>query len=248
MEMIRKTNLLTGMILLATGASQADVLKLKQGGAIHGILVSADSQEVVFMGPHGGEQSYPVSAVVGIEFVPLPPPPAPRPPAAPVVLTVPAGTQIAVRMIDAINGKTATGGALYRASIDDPVGVGSQIAIPAGADCTVEIVSLQAGKDLELRLREVNFGGKSYRTSTAYAQVDATGTSKQKSAVKRGVGLGALGAGIGALAGGGKGAAIGALAGGSVGAVSAAGAKGKQLNVPSETRLIFFLSAPLPMN
>jgi hypothetical protein len=60
--------------------------------------------------------------------------------------------------------------------------------------------------------------------------------------------LGALGAGIGALAGGGKGAAIGAVAGGTVGAVSAAGAKGKQLNVPTETRLIFSLAAPLPMN
>jgi hypothetical protein len=56
-----------------------------------------------------------------------------------------------------------------------------------------------------------------------------------------------LGAGIGALAGGGKGAEAGAAAGAGVGAVSAVGAKGKQINVPTETRLIFALSAPLPM-
>jgi hypothetical protein len=245
--MNRTIKFLAGMTLLAAGSSQADVLKLKQGGGVQGVLVSADSGEIVFMGPNGSSKTYPVSAVAGIDFAPLPPPPAPRPPAA-AVLTIPAGTQIVVRMIDAVDGKTATGGSLFRASIDDSVGVGSLIAIPAGANCTVEVVSLQSGKEIELRLRDINVAGKSYRTSTAYAQVDATGTSKQKSAVRRGVGLGALGAGIGALAGGGKGAAIGALAGGSVGAISAVGAKGKQLNVPSETRLIFSLTAPLPMN
>jgi hypothetical protein len=99
-----------------------------------------------------------------------------------------------------------------------------------------------------LRLRDINVGGKVYSTSTEYADIDATGTSKTKKAVRRGIGLGAVGAGIGALAGGGSGAAIGAVVGGGVGAISAAGAKGKQINVPSEARLIFALKAPLPMN
>jgi hypothetical protein len=246
--MKNKINLVVGTMLLAAGLSQADVLKLKQGGGVQGILISANSQETVFIGPDGVPKAYPISAVAGIDFAPLPPPPAPRPPAPPVVFTIPAGTQITVRTVDAIDGKTARGGALYRATIDDPVGVGSQIAIPRGANCTLEVVSLQSGHEMQLRMKEINVAGKSYSTSTQYAQVDATGTSKQKSAVKRGVGLGAVGAGIGALAGGGKGAAIGAAVGGTVGAVSAAGAKGKQLNVPSETRLIFALAAPVPMD
>jgi hypothetical protein len=101
---------------------------------------------------------------------------------------------------------------------------------------------------MALRLRDFNVGGKSYSLSTEYAQVAATGTSKKKKAARRGVGLGALGAGIGAIAGGGSGAAIGAVVGGTVGAVSAAGSKGKQLNVPTETRLIFALKAPVPLN
>jgi hypothetical protein len=246
--MITRINLVAGMILLAASSSRADVLKFKQGGALQGVLVSADSKEIVLIDVNGVEKTYPVSAVASIDFAPLPPPPAPKPPPSRAVLTIPAGTQITVRMIDAIDGKTAKGGALYRASIDDPVGVGSLTAIPPGANCTVEVVSLQSGEQLQLRLRDISFGGKTYSASTEYAQVDATGTSKQKSAVKRGVGLGALGAGIGALAGGGKGAGIGALVGGGVGAISAAGAKGKQLNVPSETRLIFALKAPLPLN
>jgi hypothetical protein len=240
-------NLLLGAALIAAGVSKADVLKLKQGVGIQGVLVSANSQEIVFMAGDGVGMTYPVAAVAGIDFAPFAPPPPPSP-VAPSVLTIPAGTQITVRTIDAIDGKTARGGALYRASIDDPVSVGSLIAIPRGANCTLEVVSLQSGQEMQLRMREINIGGRSYSTSTQYAQVDATGTSKSKSAVKRGVGLGALGAGIGALAGGGKGAAIGAVVGGGAGAISAAGAKGKQLNVPSETRLIFSLQAPLPMN
>ena len=90
--------------------------------------------------------------------------------------------------------------------------------------------------------------GKAYGTSTEYAEVEAKGTSKTKKAVRRGVGLGAVGAGIGALAGGGSGAAIGAVVGGGVGAISAAGAKGKEINVPTEARLIFALRAAVPMN
>jgi hypothetical protein len=242
------TKVVAAAILLVAGWCHADVLKLKKGGAAQGVLVDANSQEIVFMGVDGVQKTYPISAVSGIDFVSLPPPSASKSNSAQAVLTIPVGTQITVRLIDAIDGKTAQAGAAYRASIDEPVGVGSQIAIPRGANCTIEVVSLQAGKEMALRLREISIGGKSYRTSTEYAQVDATGTSKKKSAVKRGIGLGALGAGIGAIAGGGSAAAIGAVVGGGVGAVSAVGAKGKQLNVPAEARLIFALKASLPMD
>ncbi len=162
-------------------------------------------------------------------------------------ITIPAGTQITVRTIDAISGKTATPGAQYQASVDEPVLVGSEVAIPAGAGCTIEVVSVQSGEGMALRLRQIEVGGKVFGTSTEFASVAAQGTSKKKKAARRGVGLGALGAGIGAIAGGGTGAAIGAAVGGGAGAATAIGAQGKQLDVPSETRLIFALTAPLPM-
>jgi hypothetical protein len=237
-------NLLLGAILVAAGVSQADVLKLKQGGGVQGVLVSANSKEIVFMGINGGQKTYPVSGVAGITFAPLPPPPAP--PSG--VVTIPTGTQITVRTVDAIDGKTANAGARYRASIDDPVGIGSQIVIPRGTECTLEVVNIQSGEGMALRIRSINMKGKLYSTSTQYANVEATGTSKGKKAARRGIGLGALGAGVGALAGGGKGAAIGAVVGGGVGAASGAASKGKQINVPTETRLLFALSAPLPLN
>lgn len=163
-------------------------------------------------------------------------------------VVIPAGTQVVVRTLDAIDGKTARPGARYRATIDEPVAVGSQAVILRGAPCTLEVVSIESGQEMAVRLREVIVDGKAYSFSTDFPQVQAQGTSKSASAVKRGVGLGALGAGIGALAGGGKGAAIGAAIGGGVGVTSAVGAKGKQINLPTESRLIFSLKAPVPMN
>jgi hypothetical protein len=240
------------VIMAAMAASlQADLLKLKNGPAVQGTLISANSREILFLGVDGKQNTYPIGSVSGIDFAPLPPPkPAPATTVAPAatVVTIPAGTRIAVRMIDSIDGKTARPGMRYRASIDDPVAIGSQIAIPQYTNCTIEVVTVQSGDEMALRLREINIKGKAYITSSDDANIEATGTSKSKSAVKRGVGLGALGAGIGAIAGGGSGAAIGAAVGGGVGAISAAGAKGKQLNVPTETRLLFSLQSPVPLN
>jgi len=234
-----------GVLAALPATALADVLKLKTGPAVQGTLVRANSKEVDFLGTDGAVKTYPISQVAGIDFARLPA--AQAAPSA-SALTIPAGTQIVVRTIDAIDGKTAKAGMRYRASLDEPVAVGSQAVIAKGASCTVEVVAIESGKEMALRLRDVNAGGKTYSLSTDYADVDAKGASKTRKAARRGIGLGAAGAGIGALAGGGSGAAIGAVVGGGVGAISAAAAKGKQLNLPSETRLIFSLKAPLPMN
>lgn len=231
----------------------ADTLRLKAGGSIQGILISANSREISFLGPDGAQKTYSIDNVAGIDFTPAAATsisqakPKAAPPAAPV-MTIPAGTQITIRMIDSISGKTAKPGAVYRASIDEPVAVGSHVAIPDNSSCTVEVVHVEGGNEIALRLRNIKVGAKTYSTSTEYAEVEATGTSKKKKAFRRGIGLGALGAGIGALAGGGSGAAIGAAVGGGAGAISAAAAKGKQLELPAETRLIFALKAPVPLN
>jgi hypothetical protein len=244
---------LAAAVTLGLPAS-ADTLRLKAGSSIQGTLISANSREISFLGPDGTQKSYPIDTVAGVDFTAgtgpgaaaaAPAPAKPKPAAAPTV-TIPAGTQITVRMIDAIDGKTAKPGALYKASIAEPISVGSHVAVPEDSSCTIEVVS--AGQELALRLHHFTLQGKTYSTSAGYAEIKATGTSKTKKAVRRGVGLGALGAGIGALAGGGSGAAIGAAVGGGVGAVSAAAAKGKKLEVPSETQLIFSLTAPVPLN
>ena len=177
------------------------------------------------------------------------PEPAPAPPAerASARVTVPAGTQISVRMIDNIDSAATGSGQIYRASIDDPVAIGDQVAIPRGANCRVQVVKVQGTNEMALKLYDISIGGRVYDTATDYAQLKAEGRSKTSKAVRRGVGLGALGAGIGALAGGGSGAAIGAAVGGGVGTVSGAAAKGPHLKVPAESRLTFTLRSSLPI-
>jgi hypothetical protein len=236
--------------LITAGALHADILKFKSGGAVQGTLVSANSREVVFLLMDGAHKTYPVKGVDSITFAPLPPPPPPPPPPAPPAaasVVVPAGTQLAVRMIDSIAGQATASSQRYRASIDDPVVVGDRVVIPRGANCTVQVVNVEQSQELSLKLYDITLNGHTYATASDYAVVQAEGTSKKKKAVRRGVGLGAAGALIGAAAGGGQGAAIGAVVGGGVGAASAAAAKGKQLNVPSETRLSFVLRTALPI-
>jgi hypothetical protein len=55
----------------------------------------------------------------------------------------------------------------------------------------------------------------------------------------------AIGAAIGAIAGGGKGAAIGAAAGGAAGTGGVLATRGKASTLPSETRISFRLRAPV---
>jgi hypothetical protein len=55
----------------------------------------------------------------------------------------------------------------------------------------------------------------------------------------------AIGTGIGAIAGGGKGAAIGAGIGAGAGTAAQVFTKGKQVQVPSETKLDFTLEEPV---
>jgi outer membrane lipoprotein SlyB len=71
------------------------------------------------------------------------------------------------------------------------------------------------------------------------------GSSRGKNTAEKVGGVAALGAIIGALAGGGKGAAIGAGVGAAGGGVYQGATRGKQVKIPSETKLDFQLDQPL---
>jgi hypothetical protein len=155
---------------------------------------------------------------------------------------VPAGTEILVRLIDGINASTTAAGELFRASVDDPVIVGNRVIIPRNADATVQVVKVDGSSDISVRLYNVVVNGVSYDVVSGFAQVKAPG--KGGKYARRSVGLGALGAAVGGIAGGGKGAAIGAVSGAGLGAVTVA-AKGSKVQLPPETRLNFQLRGPI---
>src|SRR5450432_2610159 len=79
---------------------------------------------------------------------------------------IPAGTSITVRMIEGVNSDQTRVGQTFRASVDEPVLVDGQIAIPRGADATVKLVEdQQSGKIqgktvLTLVLSEVLVNGR----------------------------------------------------------------------------------------
>jgi hypothetical protein len=165
-----------------------------------------------------------------------------------VKVEIPAGTRVAVRMIDSIDSETNHTGEVFRASLDDAILVDGDVIIPAGADATIKLVEAKsAGRisgrsELELELVRVEFQGRSYPMQTTNYQQQGSSRGKRTAAT---VGGGAaIGAVIGAIAGGGKGAAIGAVAGAGAGTAVQVLTKGQQVRVPSETRLDFQLETP----
>ena len=249
---------LSAVLMALAALAGADTLRLVNGARLQGTFLGADTRQVRFMGPDGVPKTYSISSIAGIDFGGAPPAPQPRPASAPQTaaaaappaqanVVIPAGTVITVRMIDGIDSTKTAVNERFRASIDDPVVVGDQVIIPRGADATVQIVTVQENKEMAVKLYDVTVGGKAYPVVAGYAQLKGQGKSKARKAAGRGIMLGGIGAGIGALAGGGRGAAIGAAAGAGLGAISGAAAKGKSLKVPPETRLTFELRSPLPL-
>jgi hypothetical protein len=153
-----------------------------------------------------------------------------------------------VRMIDAVNSEQSRLGETFRASVDEPVIVDGQTVIPRGADAVTKLVEDQesgkiTGKTvLTLVLQQVLVNGKMLDLTSGDVS-QASGSRGSRSAKVIG-GTAALGAIIGAIAGGGKGAAIGAGSGAAVGTGVQVLTKGQTVKIPSETRLTFTLQQP----
>jgi len=160
-------------------------------------------------------------------------------------VTIPAGTQISVRTIDAIDSTKNHVGYRFQASLEEALWIDGNVVIPKGADVygrleeSKETGTFTGRSELKLTLTGIVVHGQSVPLVTGDCQL--TGKSKGESTAKRTVGGAAIGSIIGAIAGGGKGAAIGAGTGAGVGAGSEIITKGDQVKIPSETLLQFTL-------
>jgi hypothetical protein len=171
----------------------------------------------------------------------------PAQPAGPIQLA--AGTNFVIRLIDSVDSQTASQGQSFAASIDQPVVVNGKTVIPRGANAVMRLVdttpsgTFTGRTELALALISVKVNDRyvPINTQTVTRVSDARG---QQTAKVVG-GTAAVGAIIGAIAGGGKGAAIGAGAGGAAGAGAQVITKGQRVKIPSETRLTFTLENPV---
>ncbi len=182
---------------------------------------------------------------------PAPPTPPAPPPPQPITVTIPEGSIVTIRTIDAIDSSTNSTGQSFRASLEAPVVVNDRVVLPRGLNVKLKLVQADsAGKfsgrsELTVCLDTVTYQGKTYSLETSDVKQQGSSRGKRSAAV---IGGGAvLGALIGGLAGGGKGAAIGAGVGAGGGTAVQATTMGQQVKIPSETRLDFTLHAAVPV-
>ncbi|HZR55896.1 MAG TPA: BON domain-containing protein [Terriglobales bacterium] len=180
---------------------------------------------------------------------PDPAPVAPPPPPPPVKITIPSGAALAVRLVDPIDSDTAQQGQTFHATLNSPLSVDGETAIPSGYDVEGHVATVQsAGKFagqsmLVLQLDRIKAGDKYYNIQTD--QFTRKASSRSKNTAEKVGGGAILGAIIGGIAGGGKGAAIGTAAGAGVGGGVQAAGHSKQVKLDSETVLNFTLQAPV---
>jgi len=189
--------------------------------------------------------SSPASPLETPSTTPSNPPPAP----APRKVTIPAGTPIRIQMVDSVDSARNRLGEKFLASLQAPIVTNDEVIVPKGTDIYVRLTEARtAGKlsgqsELRLELDHLQFQGKSYTlNSSTYQQ---TGESRGKDTIKKTAIGAAIGTAIGVMAGGRKGAAIGAGVGAGSGTAVQVLTKGKQVRVPSETKLDFELEQPV---
>ncbi|HVA94348.1 MAG TPA: hypothetical protein VNI36_05530 [Candidatus Dormibacteraeota bacterium] len=264
-----------GLGLLAVSAS-ADTLQMKDGRVIQGKFLGGTQASVQFEN-HGKIELYDVNDVISLTFTRMPPsaasptaaqqpppeaPPASYPEATPSAppseqanynegttsVTVPAGTDLLVRMIDSVDSDQNHVGDRFRASLEQDFVVDGVVVAPKGADVYGRLAEareaghFQGKSQLKLELTDLLINNRLQPIMTG--DYDVSGKSRGSDTAKK-VGVGAIaGTIIGAIAGGGQGAAIGAGVGAGAGAAVQVVTKGDQVHVPSETLLDFRIEQP----
>jgi cell division septation protein DedD len=172
------------------------------------------------------------------------------PPPQPVVVSIPAGTVITVRLVDGIDSSVNKAGDEIAATVDSPVSDNGQIVIPRYAKARLRIISernaghIRGQSEVQVKLVSLTVDGQAYNVSSGIYQKMAASSRGKQSAERAGIGA-AVGGIIGAIAGGGKGAAIGAGVGAGAGTGVQMATKAPPVKIPPESRIGFTLSQPL---
>jgi hypothetical protein len=147
-------------------------------------------------------------------------PAAPAPPPAPRFreVTLPAGTELPLKLETALASDASSVEDPVRASLRRDVVVDDVTVLPAGTNARGVVTSVERSAkvkgraSLAFRITSVTVDDEAYEIRTSSVARQAAGT-KKKDATKIGIGAGA-GAIVGGIVGGGKGAAIGTAVGG----------------------------------
>lgn len=161
-------------------------------------------------------------------------------------VTLPAGTRLMVRMVDAVDSETSQPDQRFRGSLEANLMAGDVLVAPKGATVfgrllTAESASGRSGGQLEFDLTDIVINGQTYSLSTSSNQAQGQGSSSQA-----GTGATAGGA-VGAITGGLGGAIRGAGAGAVAGHVSGGNTRGEKVKVPAGALVEFNLDHPVSL-
>lgn len=167
-------------------------------------------------------------------------------------MTIPAGTLITVRLAQSLSTARNSEGDAFTATLDQPLVVNGLVIAERGSRQMGKIAMADAGgrvkgrAALGLELVTLNTAdGQSVQLQTETFRHEAD-SNAGRDAAKAGV-MAGIGAAIGAMAGGGRGAAIGAAAGGAAGAGTVMATRGRDAQLPAETRISFRLTQPVTL-
>ncbi len=229
----------------------ADLVTLKDGGQMSG-LVETGTQWEIRVKLLDSSRTIPIDQIQSIQFDGTPAVTTSAEPARidPQGITIPVGTEIAIRTIDRLDSKTADLYKEYAASLDDPVVVDGVTVVPVNSNAILRVTDARNPKmsraSLSITVIAVVVNGQRIKVETG--NVDSQSGSRAKRTLT-GAAVGAgTGAAIGAAAGGGLGAGIGAVAGGGLGAGIGNVMGRKPAEIPSETRFTYKLTQPVVLN
>ncbi|HZY62571.1 MAG TPA: hypothetical protein VFE38_08600 [Edaphobacter sp.] len=235
----------TTTVTPAAAAAPTNEAAQQAAGANSGQPAVAPGQPAI-AGPNGS--ALPPTAAQAA--MPVPGGPPVIQPAKPAEVTVPAGTNLTVRINQHISVKSSRAGDHFDGEIAEPVmGDDNQVVIPKGAPVDGIIVAshkrghFKGASILELRLTSLSVNGTPYRLDTRDLTRTKKGKGKRSAAfIGGGSGLGML---IGGVASGGTGLLIGGLAGGGAGTAIAGLTGNRDIEIPAESIVHFKLSNDL---
>ena len=178
-------------------------------------------------------------------------PAAPAPPPAPRFreVTLPAGTELPLKLESALASDASAVEDPVRASLRRNVVVDGVTALPAGTDLRGVVTGVQRSAkvkgraSLAFRFTSLTVDNEAYDIRTSSVARQAAGT-KKKDATKIGIGAGA-GAIVGAIVGGKKGAAVGTAVGGGAGTGMVLATRGDEVRLAAGTPVTVTLSEAL---